>query len=145
MYQDGKVYMKHMRIISIDYSETDYRDLAKTDLPDRYAGKFIQIRKGRTEYLVFSSKAFTRFHADIVERFCTERGIPGVYNSQNKTFEVLDPAWVVRGGGKFERDRKKKLLHLHDDSMAYGKFEKKGLKEKIFSLAGFSNYTVRID
>ena len=134
-----------MGTISIDYSEADYRDLAKTDLPEQYAGKFVQIRKGATEYLIFSSKAFARFHADIVERFCMDRGIPGTYNNQNKNFEIHDPVWVVRGGGKFERDRKKKLLHLYDDSMAYGKFEKNGLKEKILSLAGFSNYTVRID
>ena len=137
--------MKHMRTVSIDYSEADYRDLAGTDVPEQYAGKFVQIRKGVTEYLVFSSKVFARFHADIVERFCMDRGIPGIYNGQNKSFEVLDPSWVVRGGGRFERDRKRKLLHLYDNSMAYGKFEKKGLKEKVLSLAGFSDYTVRID
>ena len=74
-----------------------------------------------------------------------DRGIPGTYNSQNKSFEVLDPAWVVKGGGRFEKDRKNRFLHLFDDSMAYGKFEKNGLKEKILSLAGFSNYSVRID
>jgi hypothetical protein len=134
-----------MRTILIDYAEADFRDLAGTDLPDRYAGKFVQIRKGGTEYLVFSSKAFTRFHADIVKRFCTDRGIPGLYNSQNKSFEILDPAWIVKGGGKFENDRKKKFLHLYDDSMAYGKFGNEGLKQTILSLAGFSNYTVQID
>jgi hypothetical protein len=134
-----------MRTILIDYAEADYRDLAGADLPERYAGKFVQIRKGATEYLVFSSKAFTRFHADIVERFCTELGIPGVYNSQNKFYEILDPAWVVSGGGKFENDKKKKFLHLYDDSMAYGRFDKNGLRKKILSLAGFSSYTVRID
>ena len=136
--------MKH-RTVLIDYAEADYPDLASRDVPDRYAGKFVQMRKGATEYLVFSSKAFTRFHADIVERFCSDREIPGVYNSHNKSFEILDPSWVIRGGGKFERDRKSKLLHLYDDSMAYGKFEKNGLKEKILTLAGFSDYTVRID
>jgi len=138
-------YINHMSTVLIDYAEADYRDLDRTDLPDRYEGKFVQIRKGGTEYLVFSSKAFTRFHADIVERFCTELGIPGVYNSQNKFFEILDPAWIVSGGGKFKNDRKNKILHLYDDSMAYGRFKKNGLKEKILSLAGFANYTVQID
>lgn len=71
--------------------------------------------------------------------------IPGVYNSQNKSFEIHDPAWVVAGGGKFEIDRKKRLLRLYDDSMAYGKFDRKGLNEKILSIAEFSNYTVQID
>lgn len=134
-----------MRIISINYAETYYPDTARTDVPDRYAGKFVQIRKGSTEYLVFSPKEFNRYHADIIERFCMDLEIPGVYNSQNKSFDILDPAWVVAGGGKFEIDRKKKFLRLYDDSMAYGKFNRKGLEEKILSIAEFSNYEVQIE
>jgi hypothetical protein len=71
--------------------------------------------------------------------------IPGVYNSQNKSFEIHDPAWVVAGGGKFEIDRNKKFLRLYDNSMAYGKFDRKGLKKKILSIAEFLNYKVHID
>lgn len=134
-----------MRIISINYAETYYPDTAPTDVPYRYTGKFVQIRKGSTEYLVFSPKEFTRYHADIIERFCMDLDIPGVYNSQNKSFDILDPAWVVAGGGKFEIDRKKKLLRLYDNSLAYGKFDRRGLKENILSIAEFSNYEVEID
>ncbi len=138
-------YFEYMKIVSINYAETYYPDTARTDVPDRYAGKFVQIRKGSTEYLVFSPKELTRFHADIIDRFCVDHKIPGVYNSQNKSFEIHDPAWVVAGGGKFEIDRKKKFLRLYDDSMAYGKFDRRGLKEKILSIAEFLNYTVHID
>lgn len=134
-----------MKTILINYAETYYADTARKGMPDQYAGKFVQIRKGPTEYLVFSPKESTRFHADILERFCTERKIPGVYNSQNKSFDILDRAWVVAGGGKFETDRKKKFLRLYDDSMAYGKFDRRGLKEKILSIAEFSNYKVQIE
>jgi hypothetical protein len=134
-----------MRIIFIDYSETYYRDIAGTDMPERYAGKFVQIRKGSEEYLVFSPKEFTRFHADIVRSFCTEREIPGVFNSQSKSFDIHDTSWVVAGGGKFEIDREKKLLRLYDNSMAYGRFERRGLKEKILAIAKLSDYRVRIE
>ena len=114
-------------------------------MPDRYAGKFVQIRKGSTQYFVFSPGEFIRYHTNIIVRFCTEREIPGIYNSAKKRFDTLDPAWVVAGGGKFEIDRKKKLLRLYDDSMAYGKFDRKGLKEKILSIAEFSKYKVQIE
>jgi len=134
-----------MRLISINYAETYFPDTVRTDVPDQYAGKFVQIRKGNAEYIIFSPKEFTRFHADIIERFCTDHKIPGVYNSQSKVFDILDPDWFVAGGGKFEIDRKKKVLRLYDDSMAYGKFDKKGLKKKILSLSGFSEYTVKIE
>ena len=133
-----------MSVIFIDYSETYYRDFAGMDVPERYAGKFVQIRKGSTEYLVFSPKKFTRFHADIVRRFCTDREIRGVFNSQSKSFDVRDPSWVVAGGGKFEIDRGKKFLHLYDNSMAYGKFDGRGLKEKILTIAKLSDYKVQI-
>jgi hypothetical protein len=33
-------YIERMRIISINYAETYYPDPARTDVPDRYAGKF---------------------------------------------------------------------------------------------------------
>ena len=115
------------------------------DVPERYAGKFVQIRKGLTEYLVLSPKEFTRFHADIVSRFCTDRKIPGVFNGRSKSFDIHDPSWVVAGGGKFEIDRGKKYLRLYDNSMAYGKFDRRGLKEKIFGIAKLSDYEVQIE
>ena len=115
-------------------------------VPDKIAGKFVQIRNDSAEeYLVFSPKELSRYHADIVGRFCDERGIPGVYHNALKCFDIHDPEWVVIGGGKFERDRIKKQLRLYDDSMAYGKFNGHGLKEKILSLSAFSEYNVRIE
>lgn len=134
-----------MRVVFIDYSETYYRDSAGTEIPERYKGKFVQIRKGSSEYLVFSPKEYTRFHADIVRQFCREREIPGVFNSQSKTFDIHDPSWVVAGGGKFEIDRGKRFLHLYDNSMAYGKFDGKDLKKKILAVAKLSDYRVQIE
>ena len=64
---------------------------------------------------------------------------------QHKCFDIHDPEWAVVGGGKFERDRKKKQLRLYDDSMAYGKFNGHGLKEKILSFSAFSGYNVQIE
>ena len=134
-----------MRIIFIDYSETYCRDFAGTGMSERYTGKFVQIRRGSSEYLVFSPKECTRFHADIVRHFCEDRGIPGVFNSRSKSFDKRDPSWVVAGGGKFQIDRGKKLLRLFDNSMAYGKFDRRGLKERILSIKKLSDYKVKID
>jgi len=134
-----------MKTILINYAETYYADTARKGMPEQYAGKFVQIRKGPIEYLVFSPKESTLFHADILKRFCTERKIHGAHNSQKKSFDILDPAWVIAGGGKFEIDRKKKHIRLYDNSMAYGKFDRRGLKEKILSIAEFANYKVQIE
>lgn len=134
-----------MKVVFVDYSETYYSNAAKTDVLDKYAGKFVQIRNDSTEYLILSPKEFIRYHADIVERFCNERGIKGVYNSAIKRFDIHDPAWVVAGGGKFEIDKIKKHLRLYDNSMTYGRFDSKRLREKILSINEFSGFDVNIE
>jgi hypothetical protein len=133
-----------MKLIYRDYSRKYYRGIGAA-LPDKIAGKFVQMQNDSAEFLVISPKEFARYHADIVGRFCDERGIPGVYNNALKRFDIHDPEWVVTGGGKFERDRIKKQLRLYDDSMAYGKFNGQGLKKKILSISAFSGYNVQIE
>jgi hypothetical protein len=134
-----------MNVIFIDFSETYYSTVAKVAVPDILNGKFVQIRNSTTEYLVFAPKDYASYHADIVERFCSERGLTGSYDSDRKRFEIYDPGWVVAGGGKFETDRDEKRLRLYDNSMAYGRFDSKGLLEKIRSIKELAGYTVQIE
>jgi hypothetical protein len=133
-----------MNVILIDYSEIYYSTIMKTAVPDRLAGKFVQIRNSTTEYLVFAPKELAPYHADIVERFCSEKGLSGHYDSERKRFEIHDPGWVIAGGGKFETDKAEKRIRLYDNSMAYGRFDTEGLREKILSLEGMSDYRVQI-
>ncbi len=49
------------------------------------------------------------------------------------------------GGGKFEIDKAEKYIRLYDNSMAYGRFDNEGLKEKIFLINGMSDYKVQIE
>lgn len=134
-----------MKTIIVDYSEIYYLTIAGVCIPERYKGKFIQIRHRDNEYLVFSPKEYTKYHADLVKHFCLERGIEGKYIEQKKRYEILDPAWIIVGGGKFLKDRVKRLIHLYDDSMAYGKFDPIGLEERIIKTEAFSDYTLQID
>ena len=134
-----------MAIVFIDYTYLYYSAIAKTGVPPARSGKFVQIRNGSTEYLVFSPKEFTKYHANIVERFCLDKGIEGGYDSGGKRYDISDSAWNITGGGKYEIDTHKKAINLFDDSMAYGKFEIQGLREKILSLPEFYDFTVRIE
>jgi len=134
-----------MKAIVIDYAEKYYQDRAKTAMPEKRSGKFVQVRNNETEYLVFSPKEFTPYHAGLVEQFCKEKGLKGVYDTKNKRFDIQEPAWIVVGGGKFERDDREKHIRLYDNSMAYGRFDSKGLRGKILSAAGMSDYTVQIE
>src|SRR5512143_3787684 len=134
-----------MKIVLIDYSGFHDSGGAKTSFSDKRNGKFVQIKKGNTEYLVFSSKELALYHAYIVERFCLERGIRGAYEVEGKRFSIHDSGWVVVGGGKYEIDKELGYIRLYDDSVAYGKFDRKGLGEKIHTIDGFHDFEVRIE
>jgi len=131
-----------MAIELIDYTQLYYAAIAKTDVPPVIEGKFVQIRNESMEYLVLSPKEFTKYHANIVERFCLDRGIEGSYDPERKRYDINDQEWIIVGGGKFEIDAIKKTIRLYDDSMAYGKFDTRGLPEKINSIPAYSGYAV---
>jgi hypothetical protein len=134
-----------MEIVFIDYTHLYYTAIAKTGVPPARSGKFVLIRHGSTEYLVFSPKEFTKYHANIVERFCLDKGIEGSYDSGGKSYDISDRAWIVAGGGKYEIDTGKKTIKLFDNSMAYGKFHIAGMREKILSLPEFYVFDVHIE
>lgn len=132
-----------MKTVFIDYSEIYYSG-EKASPPDKLSGKFVQLRRDDVEYLVFSPSGLTAYHAGIVERFCRDRDIDGVYNIEKKRFDIHDPAWTVAGGGKFDIDRPGKRLRLYDNSMAYGRFDSMGLKERILHVDALKDYSVLI-
>jgi hypothetical protein len=134
-----------MALVFIDYTPLFFTAIAKVPLPPVVAGKFVHMRSDDTEYLVFSPREFTKYHAGIVERFCFDKGIEGSYDSERKQYAIADKAWVVLGGGKFEVDRERMTIRLFDDSMAYGKFDHAGLAEKLLSFPEFAGFTVLID
>lgn len=126
----------------IDYTPFFYASIAGTPIPAVITGKFVQIRNGSERFIVLSPKEFTKYHANIVERFCMDKGIEGCYDSRKEKFIIRDRAWQIAGGGKFERDDNKKAIKLYDNSMAYGKFDATGLKEMLAALPEFSGYSV---
>jgi hypothetical protein len=129
----------------IDYSDVYYTQSEKARKPKRIYGKFVQMRHEGMEYLLFSPKEYSKYHADIVKTYCQEKGIGGIYNGQAKRFDIDDPSWDILGGGKFEMDKEKKVIRFFDNSMAYGRFEERGLKEKILSVKRMSGYRVEIE
>lgn len=122
-----------------------YVDVVKTSIPAARSGKFVQVRHDDIEYLVFSPKEFSPYHADILERFCRERSIDGSYQGGKKRFDIHDAEWVIVGGGKFEIDEAKRYVRFYDNSMAYGRFESRGLRDKIRRSDMFKDYEVKIE
>jgi hypothetical protein len=134
-----------MPTVLIDYTKLYYTAIAHTGTPSTTNGKFVQIRNESTDYLVLSPKDFTKYHANIVERFCFDNGLEGGYDSKGKRYDIADQAWAITGGGKYQLDRKSKVIKLYDESMAYGKFEMLGLRETLLASPEFTGFTVLIE
>jgi hypothetical protein len=134
-----------MDVILIDYITFYYTSISKESAPSIITGKFVQIRHGNILYLVLAPQGLMKYHANIVERFCIDNDIEGNYDSERKRYKVRDQSWIVAGGGKFAIDRKQKTIKLYDDSMAYGKFDKSGLRDAIGTLREFSDFTIQVE
>ncbi len=134
-----------MTVYFIDYTSLYYKEIAKVPIPSANTGKFVRIRSESTDYLVLAPKEFTKYHANIVERFCSDMGIEGNYDAEGKRYDITDRSWSVDGGGKYEIDRNIKAIKLYDNSMAYGKFDRAWLKVTVRSLPEFSGFSVQIE
>lgn len=131
--------------VFLDYSETYYRAMGKKSVPDKRVGKFIQIRNRDTEYLVLSPKGQSVYHANIVERFFAKRKIVGDYNRKGDHYEISADGWEVTGGGLWAINESDRLLHLSGSSHAYGRYDRRGLREKIAALEQMAGYRIIID
>jgi hypothetical protein len=129
----------------INYIPLYYASVSNTPVPPLIIGKFVQIKSDDTLFLVFSPRDFTKYHANIIERFCYDKGLEGSYDRERKRFDIHDKAWTIAGGGKFAIDKNRKAVKLFDDSMVYGKFEKTGLREIVNALPEFTGYTIIIE
>ncbi|TAN44686.1 MAG: hypothetical protein EPN22_05695 [Nitrospirae bacterium] len=134
-----------MKTIIVDYSKAIDAKTPVAGDQSGSSGKFVQIRHEDSEYIVFAPKETAPYHADIIEKFCAEMGIDGFLDKQEKRFEIHDPAWDIVGGGKFEMDRQGLYVRLYDNSMAYGKFERDGMEDKLRGTEEFAGYEIRVE
>jgi hypothetical protein len=95
-------------------------------------GKFVQLRLRGKEYLLFAAPELHRFHNQILADFLEHQHI-AYHWTDNQTLAIDLPELTVVGGGRFRADGDTRTLTLWDNSQAYGRFDERGLKEKIGS------------
>ena len=131
-----------MEFILIDYSNIYSEGMAKKSIPENRSGKFVLICCEDKEFLILSPQELSIYHANIVERFCSLRGIEGAFNHNRDHFKILNSHWNVLGGGRWELKSAEKVIRLFSASKAYGRFDSRGLKEKIRTVKGLVDFRV---
>ena len=93
-------------------------------------GKFVQLRLGVRDYLLFAAATEHRYHNQIIARFLSEQRIP--HRWEGKENLVTDhPDLAVIGGGRFRLDPTRLSLHVWDNSSVYGRFDPYRLAEQL--------------
>lgn len=127
------------KIVILDYSPAEGQPAQCSQ-----EGKFLQLVLGGREYLVFAPRGQHRYHNQILGQFLADNGIAHHWVTQER-LELDSREASVIGGGRFRVDNAARVLELWDNSQVYGRFEERGLAEKI-ALAGhpWSVYGVTI-
>lgn len=109
-----------------------------------YEGKFLQLTLHGREYLLFAPRALHQYHNQILAHFLEDQGLAHRWLDR-ETLRVEAPELRVIGGGRYRVDTRAGTLALWDNSQAYGRFDERGLAQKI-AAAGhpWSGFTVRI-
>jgi len=106
--------------------------------------KMMIIAIAGTAHLVFGPVSEFGYHADLVDRFCSQRDIAAAWVRKPDIVEILQQDVQIRGGGWMKIDRSKSLIEIYGRSTAYGRFDKKLLKLLVDREPFFSNSRVRI-
>lgn len=125
----------------IDYSAM----LFKKDVPPVRRGKFLQILDdGEIELLILSPYELSKYHAQILERYCMLNDLDGCYVKKPDHFRVTDADIEVIGGGHWKIDESVLHMILNGESTVYGRFNPDGLLKKVRALKQYASYTVVI-
>lgn len=136
-----------MNLVLIDYAREYFTTVAKTPVPEERQGKFIQVRRYSTdtEYIVFSVRELSAYHANIAERFFGAQGVGGRYNRKRDIYEISSSDWEITGGGMWEMDDGGRALRLFGESQAYGAFDHNGLVSRLITVPQLSKYRIAVN
>ena len=106
--------------------------------------KMMVIAVSETIHLVLGPVSEFGYHADLVDRFCSQRDIAAAWVRKPDIVEILQQDVQIRGGGWMKIDRSNSLIEIYGGSTAYGRFDKEMLKLLVDREPFFSSSRVRI-
>ena len=106
----------------VDYTDSFLKDSQVTTSlgVDVRHGKFVVLAHNEEEVCIFSPIQQSEFHANIVERYVTPKGVQGHYNNKQDKYYLDDDTWTVLGGGHWEHIVPESRATIFGKSLAYG-------------------------
>ena len=119
---------------------------SKTSDPNagRMVCKFLLVEHRETLLMLIGEVEEFRYHAMLLNRFCTSREIPASWIKPNEYLEVYDEGLRIRGGGWLELVPEKQFARMYGSSSAYGPFETVTLRQIVDLHPFFEGFHVQI-
>jgi hypothetical protein len=141
---DSRIERNSRMTSFIDYSEAYFRQLNESDIPPLREGKFVQLKNGEDEFIVFAPKGLCKYHSDIVVRFGEIENESVAVSSRGDSAEFDDPMWKIIGGGKMRINDDGKSVDMTGASQVYGPFRKPGLADRLAAAPNLAGYRINI-
>ena len=119
---------------------------AKTSDPHsgRVVCKFLLVEHLDTLLMLIGEVEEFRYHAMLLNRFCSSRNIPASWAKKNEYLEVFDQGVQIRGGGWLEVVPSQQYARVYGSSSAYGPFETVTLRQIVDLHPFFEGFQVQI-
>ena len=102
--------------------------LASLSEPIRILCKFVILDYRERLYLIYGPVSEYPYHANLLEQFCREQGIPNSWASKPTMLNLFDKETKIRGGGYAEISTGAREVKFGGHSTAYGRFVRADLE-----------------
>jgi len=125
----------------IDYfsAENDSGEKSKTAVRE---GKFVQIRNGNNQIVIFAPTTPYKYHSHIVAKFAEDMGLNTFEGNNGITFS--DPGWKIVDGGKMRLNADTREVEIWGASQAYGQFDRT-IEEELGNSNELNGYEISIN
>jgi hypothetical protein len=120
-------------------------ELASKAPEKRLRCKFVLIETDEEYYLVVGTVSEFEYHSNLVERFCSDQGLPFGWYSNPDRVRILDMNVKIRGGGSLSIDANSGLLRIYGDSTAYGPYDPDTVKQTVQGCEKLASMSILVD
>jgi hypothetical protein len=106
--------------------------------------KFVIVACGNELILIFGPVRMYRYHANLVDAYCSNRDIPSGWLKKPDIVEVYDDNYVIQGGGWMDIEPGSNYMKVYGNSTAYGQFDPSDLNSIVDGSPALTGFTVEV-
>jgi hypothetical protein len=106
--------------------------------------KFVTMLVEGTPHLVVGLVTEFPYHANLIDRFCSERNIASAWEHKPDLVEVYDASVEIHGGGWMRIDPINRHIKIYGRSTAYGTYDRDFVTDVISNHQEYSDFSLQL-